>query len=116
MPEVRLHADRPVVADGLGAAVHAFRQWSRIHPATGREGYVPVAFVFTGKTEAQRASRLRRLERPPASMPAMICDIAPEPELSSTLPTSRSASGATPRSLPPDAAPVPATVEAVWVP
>ncbi|CAL9676742.1 replication-relaxation family protein [Streptomyces sp. enrichment culture] len=46
-----------------GAAVHAFRLWSRLYPATGREGYVPVAFVFTGKTAAQRASRIRRLEQ-----------------------------------------------------
>lgn len=50
------------------------------------------------------------------SMPAMIPDVAPDPVLSSTLPISRSASGATPRSLPSEAAPVPATVEAVWVP
>lgn len=35
-----------------GAAVHDFRLWSRIYQATGREGYVPVAFVFTGKTKA----------------------------------------------------------------
>ncbi|WP_331737487.1 replication-relaxation family protein (plasmid) [Streptomyces sp. NBC_00984] len=46
-----------------GAAVHDFRLWSRIYPATGHEGYVPVAFVFTGKTKAQRASRMRRLEQ-----------------------------------------------------
>ncbi|MFJ3728504.1 replication-relaxation family protein [Streptomyces sp. NPDC090045] len=46
-----------------GAAVHAFRLWSRLYPATDREGYVPVAFVFTGKTVAQRASRMRRLEQ-----------------------------------------------------
>ncbi|MFE4336503.1 replication-relaxation family protein [Streptomyces sp. NPDC056831] len=46
-----------------GAAVHDFRLWSRIHPATSHEGYVPVAFVFTGKTKAQRASRMRRLEQ-----------------------------------------------------
>ncbi|MFI0742737.1 replication-relaxation family protein [Streptomyces sp. NPDC021100] len=46
-----------------GAAVHAFRLWSRIYPATGREGYVPVAFVFTGKTAAQRESRILRLEQ-----------------------------------------------------
>ncbi|MEU5958826.1 replication-relaxation family protein [Streptomyces sp. NPDC047525] len=45
------------------AAVHDFRLWSRIYPATGREGYVPVAFVFTGKTAAQRASRMQRLEQ-----------------------------------------------------
>ncbi|MFB6717303.1 hypothetical protein ACFCZY_37565 [Streptomyces sp. NPDC056237] len=46
-----------------GAAVHDFRLWSRIYPATGDEGYVPLAFVFTGKTKAQRASRMRRLEQ-----------------------------------------------------
>ncbi|WP_435609606.1 replication-relaxation family protein [Streptomyces sp. C10-9-1] len=46
-----------------GAAVHDFRLWSRIYPATGREGLVPVAFVFTGKTEAQRESRMQRLEQ-----------------------------------------------------
>ncbi|MEU9189453.1 replication-relaxation family protein [Streptomyces sp. NPDC048484] len=46
-----------------GARVHDFRLWSRIYPATGHEGYVPVAFVFTGKTKAQRASRMRRLEQ-----------------------------------------------------
>lgn len=46
-----------------GATVHAFRLWSRIYPATGHEGYVPVAFVFTGKTAEQRKSRMRRLEQ-----------------------------------------------------
>ncbi|MFF9352740.1 replication-relaxation family protein [Streptomyces sp. NPDC014734] len=46
-----------------GAAVYDFRLWSRIYPATGREGYVPVAFVFTGKSAAQRESRIRRLEQ-----------------------------------------------------
>ncbi|MGX1887266.1 hypothetical protein [Streptomyces sp. NPDC055287] len=46
-----------------GAAVHDFRLWSRIYPATGHEGYVPVAFVFTGRTKAQRQSRIRRLEQ-----------------------------------------------------
>ncbi|MER6573964.1 hypothetical protein ABT288_49545 [Streptomyces sp. NPDC001093] len=46
-----------------GPAVHAFRLWSRLYPATGREGYVPVAFVFTGKSAAQRESRIRRLEQ-----------------------------------------------------
>ncbi|MGW3561097.1 hypothetical protein ACWDNT_27810 [Streptomyces sp. NPDC000963] len=46
-----------------GTAVHDFRLWSRIHSATGHEGYVPVAFVFTGKTAAQRESRMQRLEQ-----------------------------------------------------
>ncbi|MFI5945528.1 replication-relaxation family protein [Streptomyces uncialis] len=54
--------DRERAARQRGAAVHGFRLWSRLYPATGREGYVPVAFVFTGKTAAQRASRMRRLE------------------------------------------------------
>ncbi len=46
-----------------GAAVHDCWLWSRIYPVTGRGGHVPVAFVFTGKTAAQRESRTRRLER-----------------------------------------------------
>ncbi|MCW8220423.1 hypothetical protein [Streptomyces griseolus] len=29
---------------------------------TGHEGYVPVAFVFAGRTKARRASGMRRLE------------------------------------------------------
>ncbi|MFE1781027.1 hypothetical protein ACFW9F_00165 [Streptomyces sp. NPDC059506] len=45
-----------------GAAAHAFRLRPRIYPVTGREGYVPLAFVFTGKTAAQRESRMQRLE------------------------------------------------------
>ncbi|MBT2440073.1 hypothetical protein J7E93_08050 [Streptomyces sp. ISL-36] len=56
-------ADATKVKAARGAAVHDFRLWSRIYPATGREGYVPVAFVFTGKTAAQRESRMRRLEQ-----------------------------------------------------
>lgn len=44
-----------------GADVHGFRLWSRVYPATGREGYPPLAFVFTGTTPAQRASRIERL-------------------------------------------------------
>ncbi|MFJ6669051.1 replication-relaxation family protein [Streptomyces sp. NPDC091383] len=55
--------DRERAARRQGAAVHDFRLWSRIYPATGREGYPPVAFVFTGKTAAQRKSRMRRLEQ-----------------------------------------------------
>ncbi|MFG3101653.1 hypothetical protein ACGFZL_14200 [Streptomyces sp. NPDC048182] len=47
-----------------GAAVHDFRPWSRIYPPTGGwEGYVPLAFVLTGKTDAQRESRMRWLEQ-----------------------------------------------------
>ncbi|TGB11640.1 hypothetical protein E4099_11850 [Streptomyces palmae] len=56
-------ADKEKAASRQGAAVHNFRLWSRIYPATGREGYVPVAFVFTGKTAAQRESRMLRLEQ-----------------------------------------------------
>ncbi|CAG6391862.1 hypothetical protein SCOCK_140060 [Actinacidiphila cocklensis] len=54
---------REKAARHQGAAVHAFRLWSRLYPGTGREGYVPVAFVFTGRTAAQRESRMRRLEQ-----------------------------------------------------
>ncbi len=50
------------------------------------------------------------------SMPAMICDSLPEPESFSTLPIARSAPGATPFSLPSEAAPLPPTVEATCVP
>ncbi|MEE1943268.1 replication-relaxation family protein [Streptomyces sp. TRM 70361] len=56
-------ANKEKAARRQGAAVHDFRLWSRIYPATGREGYVPVAFVFTGRTAAQRASRIERLEQ-----------------------------------------------------
>ncbi|WTX01133.1 hypothetical protein OG216_47850 (plasmid) [Streptomycetaceae bacterium NBC_01309] len=45
-----------------GADVNGFRLWSRVYPATGREGYPPLAFVFTGTTPAQRASRIQRLK------------------------------------------------------
>ncbi|MFF9677584.1 replication-relaxation family protein [Streptomyces eurythermus] len=56
-------ATKEMAARHHGVAVHGFRLWSRIYPAAGREGYVPVAFVFTGKTAAQRASRIQRLEQ-----------------------------------------------------
>ncbi|MEU8548095.1 hypothetical protein AB0C81_14025 [Streptomyces roseoverticillatus] len=56
-------ADRVKEKAARGAVVHDFRLWSRIYPAAGREGYVPLAFVFTGKTAAQRESRMRRLEQ-----------------------------------------------------
>jgi hypothetical protein len=49
-------------------------------------------------------------------MPSMIQESLPKPSSLSTLPTISFAPGATPRSEPPDAAPVPAIVEAVWVP
>ena len=49
-------------------------------------------------------------------MPAMIQESWPKPSLPRTLPTTRSAPGATPFSVPPEAAPVPAMVEATWVP
>ena len=50
------------------------------------------------------------------SMPSMTEDSVPYPLSSSTLPTSSSASAATPRMDPPDAAPVPPTVAATCVP
>ncbi|RAO49918.1 hypothetical protein ONO86_02401 [Micromonospora noduli] len=48
-------------------------------------------------------------------MPARIAESL-QPASSQTLPSSSVASGATPRYLPPEAAPVPAMVEATWVP
>lgn len=56
-------ADAAKAQAARGSAVHDFRLWPRLYPATGREGYVPVAFVFTAKTAAQRESRMRRLEQ-----------------------------------------------------
>ncbi len=50
------------------------------------------------------------------SMPAMIHDSWPLPSELSTLPTASRAPKATPRSCPSEALPVPATVEATWVP
>lgn len=61
LPAPKADADKERAA--RGAAVHDFRLWSRIYPPTGREGYVPLAFVFTGKTAAQRESRMQRLEQ-----------------------------------------------------
>ncbi|KDQ71440.1 hypothetical protein AB0K62_21925 [Streptomyces halstedii] len=37
---------------------------------TGHESYVPVAFVFTGRTKARRASGMRRLEEAARRCPA----------------------------------------------
>jgi hypothetical protein len=53
---------------------------------------------------------------PAHSIPAMIHESRPQPALLSTLPTSRSAPGATPAYRPAEAAPEPAIVDAVWVP
>ncbi len=50
------------------------------------------------------------------SMPAMISDSLPKPSSERTLPTARVAPGATPFSLPSEAAPLPPTVEATCVP
>src|SRR5690554_4319762 len=50
------------------------------------------------------------------SMPAITAEVGQPPPSSQTLPTSRSAPGATPWYWPPDAAPDPAMVEATWVP
>jgi hypothetical protein len=49
-------------------------------------------------------------------MPAMIHESSPYPSSARTLPTSRSAPGATPRSAPPEALPLPPTVDRVCVP
>ncbi|MFJ2900601.1 replication-relaxation family protein [Streptomyces sp. NPDC087218] len=62
-PKADADKERAARDGHLGARVHDFRLWPRIYPASSREGYVPVAFVFTGKTAAQRESRMRRLEQ-----------------------------------------------------
>ncbi len=49
-------------------------------------------------------------------MPLMTASSGQKPSSVQTLPTSSLASGATPLYLPPEAAPLPAMVEAVWVP
>ncbi|MFI2209839.1 hypothetical protein [Streptomyces sp. NPDC020141] len=54
--------DRERLARREGAEVRGFRLWSRLSPPTGREGYVPLAFVVTGRTAARRESRIRHLE------------------------------------------------------
>ncbi len=50
------------------------------------------------------------------SMAPMTADVLPWPFLSSTLPTTSCAPGATPLYFPPEAAPLPTTVSATWVP
>ncbi|MER7834103.1 hypothetical protein [Streptomyces sp. NPDC095602] len=41
---------------------HAKRLWWRVYPPTGREGLVPIAFVFADTTEAKVANTVAVLE------------------------------------------------------
>ncbi|MFJ5197605.1 hypothetical protein ACIQCQ_36860 [Streptomyces sp. NPDC088394] len=51
---------------GLAAGQHIDRptgfQWRRVYPPTGREGLVPVAFVFADTTEAKADNTVAVLE------------------------------------------------------
>ncbi|WP_436777613.1 hypothetical protein [Yinghuangia sp. YIM S09857] len=53
-------ADAARLAGGAGG--NGFRLWSRVYPATGHEGYPPLAFVFTGTTYQRRQTPRRRRE------------------------------------------------------
>ncbi|MFD6469598.1 hypothetical protein [Streptomyces goshikiensis] len=57
---VDLVRSRPDVIDQL--VDHEQRLWRRFYPPTGREGLVPVAFVFADTTEAKVANTVKVLE------------------------------------------------------
>ncbi|MCX4632853.1 hypothetical protein [Streptomyces sp. NBC_01443] len=48
--------------DAIGHVDHENRLWRRVYPPTGREGLVPVAFVFADTTEAKVANTVAVLE------------------------------------------------------
>ncbi|MEU7282505.1 hypothetical protein AB0A69_27575 [Streptomyces sp. NPDC045431] len=48
--------------DGIEHVDHELRLWRRVYPPTGREGLVPVAFVFADTTEAKVANTVAVLE------------------------------------------------------
>ncbi|MGA4960400.1 replication-relaxation family protein [Streptomyces lavendulocolor] len=56
---VDLVRSRPAAIEDVG---HELRLWRRIYPPTGREGLVPVAFVFADTTEAKVANTITVLE------------------------------------------------------
>ncbi|WP_318205801.1 hypothetical protein [Streptomyces sp. SCL15-4] len=59
---VDLVRSRPDAIDQL--VDHDKRLWCRVYPPTGREGLVPVAFVFADTTEAKVANTVQVLEQP----------------------------------------------------
>ncbi|MFD6363406.1 hypothetical protein ACFWFX_26680 [Streptomyces roseolus] len=48
--------------DGSGDVDHGLRLWRRVYPPTGREGPVPLAFVFADTTEAKASNTVAVLE------------------------------------------------------
>ncbi|MFD6347988.1 hypothetical protein ACFWF9_25190 [Streptomyces roseolus] len=48
--------------DGIGDVDHGLRLWRRLCPLTGREGPVPLAFVFADTTEAKASNTVAVLE------------------------------------------------------
>ncbi|MEU0276660.1 hypothetical protein ABZ129_33445, partial [Streptomyces sp. NPDC006307] len=56
---VDLARSRPNAIDHVD---HEKRLWRRVYPPTGREGLVPVAFVFADTTEAKVANTVAVLE------------------------------------------------------
>ncbi|MEU0054622.1 hypothetical protein [Streptomyces sp. NPDC006309] len=48
--------------DAIASIDHEQRLWRRVYPPTGREGLVPVAFVFADTTEAKVANTVAVLE------------------------------------------------------
>ncbi|GAA2774014.1 hypothetical protein [Streptomyces lavendulae] len=56
---VDLVRSRPDAIDTVG---HEERLWRRVYPPTGREGLIPVAFVFADTTEAKVANTVTVLE------------------------------------------------------
>src|SRR5690606_2539924 len=99
-------------APSLPAAITNRVPWSRVRSFTAwLIGSVPSVgapprLMFTTAAPSATAH----------SMPSMIHEVWPVPSLLSTLPDSSRAPGATPVYRPPEAAPVPSTVEATWVP
>ncbi len=55
---VDLVRSRPDAIEDVG---HEKRLWRRIYPPTGREGLVPLAFVFADTTEAKVANTVQVL-------------------------------------------------------
>ena len=49
--------------DSAGAGAHRHRLWTRVYPPTGREGFPPVAFVFTDATETRMLNRAEQLRQ-----------------------------------------------------
>ncbi len=62
--KVNLVRSRP---DAIEHVDHEKRLWRRFYPPTGREGLVPVAFVFADTTTAKVANTVAALEKAAAT-------------------------------------------------